>query len=161
MQDGFARRAPDLDHSAREPPRGKIRLMEAFLGQFRAGELEFIRDALDAADIKSVARAQVPDSLSSQALAPPSLYDVFVAADRLADAKAAIERWRKEAEAAVMREHDAGPASPEELAADAEWEKQAKKAKNQPSYSELASRLWLPSLIIAVVLTIVLRIAFH
>lgn len=136
--------------------------METFLGQFATGELEFTLEALDAADIKYVVRSQVRDPLSSQALVPPSMHDVFVAADRLADAKGAIERWRREAEAAVMREHDSGPASPEELAADAEWERQKNEAqKNKRSYAEVASRLWLPSLIIAVVLTVLLRIAFH
>jgi hypothetical protein len=134
--------------------------MEAFLGQFGAAELEFTREALDAAGIEYVARAYAPDAISSQALVPPSTFDMFVAADRLADAKAAIARWQKEAEAAVMRDCDAPRATPEELAADAEWERQKEEDAKRNSVSAaaaasaLAKRLWLPSIILAVVATL-------
>ena len=52
------------------------------------------------------------------------MYDVLVEGDRLADAKLAVERWLEEAEEAALRESGAPPPTPEELAADAEWEKE-------------------------------------
>jgi hypothetical protein len=134
--------------------------MEAFLGQFGAAELAFTREALDAAGIEYVVRAYQPDALSSQALVPPSKFDMFVAADRLADAKAAIVRWEKEAEEAVMRDCDAPRATPEELAADAEWERQKQEDAKRDAVSiggaasALASRLWLPAIILAIVGTL-------
>jgi hypothetical protein len=124
--------------------------VKAYLGQFDPAALAFVRDALEAADIEYLWEACLPDPLSSQRLAEPSRYEVLVETDRLADAKAAIERWQKEAEDAVMRESDAPPPSAEELAADAEWEKQKKKEK-AAAKARRSSPVWPGLIIIAAV----------
>ncbi len=134
--------------------------MKELLGKLDAAEPAFVREALEAADIEYLVRDDSPGSRYSPATGRmtelPSRYDLLVEKDQLANARRAIERWQKEAADAVMRECDAPPPSPEELAADAEWEKQKEEAKKHPppSNAELASRLWLPSAVIAIVVTI-------
>jgi len=98
------------------------------LGKFDAAGLTFAKEALEAAGIEYVLRDDSPGSRYSPAagrmetLSP--MYDVLVDADRLADAKLAVERWQKEAEDAALRESGAPPPTADELAADAEWEKE-------------------------------------
>jgi hypothetical protein len=134
--------------------------MDKHLGKYDENALAFAREALEAADIEYSVR---DDSAGSRYSIPlgrmeqaPATYDVFVEEARLAEARAAIERWQAEAQDVARRESGAAPPTPEELAADAEWEKQNEEAKKRPppSNAQIASRLWLPSAVIAIVVTI-------
>jgi hypothetical protein len=107
------------------------------LGKFDAAGLAFAKEVLEAADIEYVVRDDSPGSRYSAAMGrmteAPAMYDVLVEAERLADAKMAVERWEKEAEEAALRESGAPPPDPEELAADAEWEKEKATAQAKRS----------------------------
>jgi hypothetical protein len=134
--------------------------MDKHVGKYDKSALAFVREALEAADIEYSVRNDAPGSQYSIPLGrmeqAPATYDLFVEEARLAEATAAIERWQAEAEDAARRGSGAAPPTPEELAADAEWEKQKEEAKKHPppSNAELASRLWLPSAVIAIAVTI-------
>lgn len=124
--------------------------MKEHLGKFDATGRAFVEEALEAVGIEYVVRDDTPQSTYSVSLgrmaAAPAMFDVFVDAERLADAKAAVERWQKEAEEAVLRESGAPLPDADELAADAEWERQktADRAKR-------SSPIWPGLLIIAAV----------
>src|SRR6478609_5390696 len=116
--------------------------MTELLGKFDAVGLALAKEALEAAEIAFAVRQ---DSAGSQYSAPmgrvieaPPMYDVLVDAERLTDARIAVERWQKEAEEAALRESGAPLPSPEELAADAEWERQ-----KQVTEAQRSSPMWL------------------
>jgi hypothetical protein len=98
------------------------------LGKYDADGLAFVREALEAAGIELVVRddsaGAVYSPTTGRMMDQPAMHDVLVDAERLADAKLAVERWRQEAEEAALRESGAPPPTAEDLAADAEWEKQ-------------------------------------
>jgi hypothetical protein len=102
--------------------------MKEHLGKYDAAGLAFAKEALEAAGIEYAVRddsAGARYSVASgrmQDTAP--MYDVLVEEERLADAKIAVARWQEEAAEAALRESAAPPPTAEELAADAEWEKQ-------------------------------------
>jgi hypothetical protein len=102
--------------------------MKEQLGKFHEQALASAIEALDAAAIAYEVRDDSPGVRYSPALGrgtvEPPMFDLLVEAERLADAKIAIERWQQEAAEAALRESGAPPPTPEELAADAEWEKQ-------------------------------------
>lgn len=120
------------------------------LGKFDADGLVFAKEALEAAAIEYVVRDDSPGARYSPATGRmtelPPTFDVLVEAERLADAKIAIERWQKDAEDAALRESGAPPPTAEELAADAEWEKD--KAADETKRS---SPVWPGLLVIAAV----------
>lgn len=122
--------------------------MKAHLGKFDADGLALAKEALEAADIEYVVRDDSPGARYSPAggrmAELPAMHDVLVEAERLADAKLALQRWEKEAEEAALRESGAPPPTAEELAADAEWEKQ--KAADS---AKRASPVWLGLVFIA------------
>jgi hypothetical protein len=122
--------------------------MKEQLGKFDDAELVFVREALEAADIEYVVRDDSPGSRYSAALGrmaeAPRRHDVLVEGERLREANAAVERWQKEAEEAAMRESGAPPPTAEELAAEAEWEKD--KAADEAKRS---SPLWPGVVVIA------------
>ena len=101
--------------------------MKEHLGKFDAAGVAFLREALEAAAIEYVVRDDSPGSRYSPALGRitegPAMYDVLVEAERLADAKVALERWEKEAEEAALRESGAPPPDAADRAAEAKWEK--------------------------------------
>jgi hypothetical protein len=102
--------------------------MKAHLTKLDASGLSFAREALEAADIEFEVRDDSPGSRYSPATGrmaeQAAMFDIFVEEDRLADAKSVVERWQEDAEEAALRESGAPPPTAEELAADAEWEKE-------------------------------------
>jgi hypothetical protein len=124
--------------------------MKEHLGKFDAAGVAFAREALEAAAIEYVVRDDSPGSRYSPALGRmtegPAMYDVLVEAERLADAKVAVERWQEEAEEAALRESGAPPPNAEERAAEAKWERD--KAGDQAKRS---SPVWPGLVIIAAV----------
>lgn len=134
--------------------------MNKHLGKYDKNALAFAREALEAADIEyrvhddsAGSRYSIPLGRMEEA---PATYDLFVEEARLAEARAAIERWQAEAQDAARRESGAAAPTPEELAADAEWEREQEEAKKRPapSTANLASRLWLRAAGIAIAVTI-------
>ena len=123
--------------------------MKEHLGKFGAEGLAFAKEALDAAGIEYVVRDDNPGSRYSVAdgrmAATPAMCDVLVDAERLADAKIAVARWQEEAEDAARRESGAPPPTADDLAADAEWEKQRASDERKRS-----SSVWPGLLLIAV-----------
>jgi hypothetical protein len=124
--------------------------MKEHLGKFAAEGFAFAKEALDAAGIEYAVRDDNPGSRYSIAdgrmAATPPMFDVLVDGERLADAKIAVARWQEEAEDAARRESGAPPPTAEDLAADAEWEKQKAAAATKRS-----SPVWPGLLLIAVV----------
>ncbi|HXU68909.1 MAG TPA: DUF2007 domain-containing protein [Polyangia bacterium] len=102
--------------------------MREQLGKFDADGLAFVKEAMESAGIEYEVRDDSPGSRYSVAGGRmedlPARYDVLVDAEKIADAKLAIERWQEEAAEAALRESGAPPPTAEELAADAEWERQ-------------------------------------
>jgi hypothetical protein len=113
--------------------------MKEHLGKFDAEALAFVKEALDAAGIEYVVRDDNPGSRYSMTdgrmAATPAMSDVLVDAERLADAKIAVAHWQEEAADAARRESGAPPPTAEDLAADAEWEKQRRSDATKRSSS--------------------------
>jgi hypothetical protein len=123
--------------------------MKEHLGKFDAAGLAFAREALEAAGIEYAVRDDSAGARYSPASGrmqeTPAMYDVLVEQERLADAKIAVARWQEEAAEAAQRESAAPPPTAEDLAADAEWEKQ--KAADE---TRRASPVWPGLIVIAV-----------
>jgi hypothetical protein len=133
--------------------------MKEHLGKFDDAGLVFAKEALEAAGIEYDVRDDSPGSRYSQALGrmveAPTMYDVLVEAEQLADGKLALQRWQKEAEEAALRESGAPPPTAEEREADAEWEreKEREKAERQryDAGPKRGSSLWTGLIITAAV----------
>jgi hypothetical protein len=102
--------------------------MKKVVGKFEAAGLAFAQEALEAVGIEyavSDDSAGARWSVAAQRMVEaPAMFDLLVEDEQLAAAKVAVERWQKEAEEAALRESGAPPPTPEELEADAEWERQ-------------------------------------
>lgn len=98
------------------------------LGKFDAEGFAFAKEALEAAGIEYVVRNDSQGSVYSPALGravtAPTMHDIFVDEERHGDAKVAVERWQSDAEEAALRESGAPPPDADEIAKDAEWERQ-------------------------------------
>jgi hypothetical protein len=133
--------------------------MDEHVGKYDATGLVFAKEALEAAGIEYRVHDDSPGSRYSAALGrmteAPVMYDLLVDAERLADAKLAIERWEKEAEEAALRESGAPPPTDEEREADAEWERDKERERAERQRSDAApkrgSSLWTGLIITAAV----------
>jgi hypothetical protein len=151
LRPDFAAVARVMETSVTRDTRGRRLSWHSFdvrqqLGKYDAEGLVFAKEALDAAGIEYEVRDDSPGSRYSPASGRmaelPSMYDLLVDADKLADAKLALDRWQEEAADAALRESGAPPPTAEDLAADAEWEKQ-----KQGDVQKRSSPVW-PGLIV-------------
>jgi ABC-type Na+ efflux pump permease subunit len=140
--------------------------MDKHLGKYDEAGLAFAREALEAADIEYSVSDDSVGARYSMSLGrmeeARAMYDVYVEEARFAQATAAVGRWQKEAEEAARRESGAAPPTPEELAADAEWEREQKEEKDKAAADAKRPSPLVPALIaLAIVIVVTVLLAFY